>query len=61
MANSRLKNQNVMKEILLFPHTESAQLNCKVKKWQPPIYFYMNPPFFQGYSPFLAKFLVPSR
>ena len=34
------------------------QLNIKViKKWQPP-HFYINPPF-QGYPPFLAKFLLP--
>ena len=33
------------------------QLNIKViKKWQRP-HFYINPPF-QGYAPFLAKFLV---
>ena len=35
------------------------ELNCKVvKKWQPPIHFYINPPF-QVYPPFLAKNFVP--
>ena len=34
------------------------QLNCKViKKWQPPIS--ASKPPFQGYPPFLLKFLVP--
>ena len=39
------------------------QLNCKVKKksGNSP-HFYINPPpTFQGYSPFLAKFLVPPK
>ena len=36
------------------------QLNCKViKKWQPPISTSTLP--FQGYPPFLAKFLVPPQ
>ena len=36
------------------------QLNCKViKKWQTPTHFYIKPTF-QGYPPFLAKFLVPT-
>ena len=34
------------------------QLNCKlIKKWQPPN-FYIIPPLFQGYCPFLEKFLL---
>ena len=34
------------------------QLNCKlIKKWRPPN-FYIIPPLFQGYCPFLAKFLL---
>ena len=34
------------------------QLNCKVmKQWQPPIS--TSTPLFQGYSPFVAKSLVP--
>ena len=57
----RLKNQNVIKETLLFsPTTVNAQLSCKViKKWQPPISISTSP--FQSYTPFLAKFLVPPR
>ena len=35
------------------------QLNCKVMKMWQPSHFYINPPPFQDYSPFLAKFLVP--
>ena len=37
------------------------QLNCKVKKSGNSPHFYINPHPFQGYSPFLAKFLVPSK
>ena len=36
------------------------QLNIRViKKWQPPIS--TSTPLFQGYPPFLAKYLVPPQ
>ena len=37
------------------------QLNIKViKKWYSP-HFSINPPSFQGYAPFLAKFVIPPQ
>ena len=43
-----------------FPHTQYMQLNCKViRKWQLPSPISISTPLFQGYLPFLAKFLVP--